>query len=884
EEAAPPAGLDTLDGVRRWLAAEVAARVGVAAADIDPAQPISHYPLDSLNAMELMHAIEARLGVTVSMETFFEGLSLTELATGVLARAAGTAASAARVQGAEGAAASPAPVAGHEVGEHRLSRGQQSLWFLHALDPGSAAYNVPNAVRIRGELDAAALLRSIQTLVDRHAALRTTFKTSRGEPVQLVHPRMDLEFVSLDAQGWSDARLGEHLARETHRPFDLEKGPLVRVSLFTRSAQEHVLHLTMHHIVTDFWSLGVLIDELAILYPAYTAGESRELPRAPLHYTDYVRWQEEMLAGADGERLWGYWKERLAGELPVLDLTTDRPRPLVQTYGGENHPFRLSRELTARVKEIAREREATPFIALLAAFQALLQRHTRQDDLLVGSVTAARTRAGFAKTIGYFVNPLVLRADLAGDPPFEAFLARARRDALGAFEHQEYPFPLLVEKLQPQRDPGRSPLFQVMFVLQKAHLADGQDLTACALGEPGARADVGGLRLEAMPLPQKIAQFDLTLTMGEVEGALVAALDYNTDLFDAATIARMARHFERLLEGVAADPGTPLSELPLVTETEARQLVAAWNDTRVEYRRDATLHRLFEEQAEKSPEAPAMMFGRERISYGELNERANRLAHHLRRLGVGPEALTGICVDRSLDMMVGILGVLKAGGAYLPLDPDYPRERMSYILGDAGAKLLLTQQRLRPLLDSDPPPVQRLEIDADWPAIAARPAGNPPPLATAGNLACVIYTSGSTGLPKGVLLDHRNVVNLVSSFLRSYEPGPEDRILPLTSIAYASFVGEIFPLLCAGGAVVLPDKHELLDVTALVGLIARHGVSMVSTVPSMMANLNALRGELPRLRLILVGGEALSAGDVDQLIDSVRIVNGYGLTETTICS
>src|SRR5882724_6034021 len=497
---------DTPEGLRRWLAVQVAARAGMTAEEIDLSQPLGHYPLDSLAAMELMHAVESRLGVVLSMESFFAGGSLAELADAILARTGG---------------AAPTLVAGEAVGDHPLSRGQQSLWFLHALDPAGAAYNVASAVRVRGELDVAALQLAIATLVERHAALRTTFPTSRGEPVQRVHPAGEPHpavpvLTEIDAQGWSDHRLADFLAAQGRRPFDLENGPLVRIVLLTRAALEHVLLLSLHHVVTDFWSLGLLLGDLALLYPALKAGERIELPGAGLRYTDYVRWQEEMLAAPAGERLWEHWRSRLGGELPVLDLHTDRPRPRVQTFEGAAVQLHLSRHLSARMKEVGREREATPFVTLLAAFQVLLHRYTRQEDLLVGTVTAARTRAGFARTLGYFVNPLVLRADLSGDPSFAAFLARAKADALGAFEHQDYPFPLLVERLEPQRDPGRSPLFQVMFALQKAELSDGQELTACALGEPGAYADVGGLRLEMVPLPQRIAQFDLTLSLGEV--------------------------------------------------------------------------------------------------------------------------------------------------------------------------------------------------------------------------------------------------------------------------------------------------------------------------------------------------------------------------------
>jgi amino acid adenylation domain-containing protein len=887
EAPAVPEDLDRPEGVRRWLAAEVAVRAGMTAEEIDLDRPLDHYPLDSLAAMELIHVVESRLGVVLSMERFFAGGSLAELADAILERASIS-------------ADSTVPGAGEmdPVGDHPLSRGQLSLWFLHALDPEGAAYNVTSAVRVRGELDVTALQASIAALVARHPVLRSTFPTSRGEPVQRVHPPGEPAFTpalaETDAQGWSDHRLADFLAAEGRRPFDLERGPLMRVVLLTRSALEHVLLLSMHHIITDFWSLGLLLDDLSLLYPALKNGHRATMPSPGLAYTDYVRWQEEMLQGERGEQLWGYWRARLAGELPALDLHTDRPRPRVQTYEGAAVQLHLPPHLSARVKAMGREREATPFVTLLAAFETLLYRYTRQEDLLVGSVTAARTRAGFARTLGYCVNPLVLRADFgagdtldagdAGDPDFATILGRTRADALGAFEHQDFPFPLLVERLQPERDPGRSPLFQVMFVLQKAQLADGQELTACALGEPGAYANVGGLRLEIVPLEQRIAQFDLTLTMGEVGEAFVASFDYNVLLFDAATVARWARHFERLLAGIADHPAAQVSALSLMTPEEERQLTVVWNDTGIEFRHEATLADLLAEQAARTPDATALMFGGEQLTYAELDRRSNRLARRLCALGVLPESRVAVCLERSPALMVGLIGVLKAGGAYLPIDPETPRGRVAALLDSAGVELVVTEERLRPLAEAAGPGTTVLTLDTGWLEISRESDLPLVQTAVATNLACVIYTSGSTGVPKGVLLTHRNLVNLVASFLDSYKPEPADRILPLTALGFASFVGEIFPLLCAGGTLVLPNRAELLDVAALVDLIGRHHVSMVSTVPSMMASLNALHGRLPKLRLILVGGEALSAGDVDQLLGSARIVNGYGLTETSVCS
>jgi amino acid adenylation domain-containing protein len=895
-----------------WLAEELARAAGVPPAKIDLRRPIASYGLDSLAAIELMHAIESRLGVSVAMETLFSEMTVADLAASLQREP---------VEPAGTIAAD----AGPDAGDFLLSRAQLSLWFLHALEPDSPAYHVPNAVRVRGELDVAGLLGAFRVLADRHAALRTTFVTVDGEPRQRVAVAAaagsSLETATHDAASWSEDELFAHLAAESVRPFDLERGPLVRLGLYRLAADHHVLMLCLHHVITDFWSLGVMLDELALLYAAHREGRSPQLPPPPPAYAELARRQEQDLAGAPGEALWDYWRERLAGDLPILDLPCDRPRPRILGTAGGAHRRALAAPLADGVRQQARLAGATPFVVLLAGFEALLHRYSGQPDLLVGTVTAARTRAAFARTLGYFVNPLVLRADLAGDPGFAQLVERARHDALGAFDHQEYPFPLLVERLHPPREANRSPLFQVMFVVQKAQLHDGQDLTGFALGEAGSRVDLGALALETIPLPQRIAQFDLTLTMGEVGGRWIAAFDYNRDLFDAATIERLAGHCERLLAAALQDPGRPVSELPLLDAAEAGQLIEGGNDTAVPYRRDATLAELIAEQAAATPEAVAMVFAGRELTYAELARRAGRLARCLRRLGVGPEVLVGVCVERSFDVLIGALGVLEAGGAYLPIDPEYPRDRIAHLLAGAGASLVLTHDELRPLLA---PPAAPPAGTADGRSAADRPAGAPLPAhgprllcldtdedviaaaaaaadhsaaaghpavaasrPAAGNLACAIYTSGSTGLPKGVLLEHRNLVNMVASFARSYQPLPGDCILPLTSIAYASFAGEVLPLLCAGGTVVLPQKHELLDVAALVSLIARHRVSMVSTVPSMLASLDAVGDRLPHLRLLLVGGEALAAADVAGLLaraGAPRIVNGYGLTETSICS
>ncbi len=681
--ASPPDERQTL--LERYLQAQVARALRVAPVSVALARPINAFGLDSLMAIELQHAVESDLGVAVPMVSFLQDQSIAGLATEILDRLAEPDSAADAML-----SRSPAPAA-----EHPLSAGQRALWFLQQLAPQSAAYNLMSAARIRGELDVAALERAFQRLAERHAALRTTFAAPEGEPVQQIHQHAAIGFEAEDAADLAIARLDEHLVQLAHRPFDLERGPLLRVHLFRRAAAEHVLLLVVHHSIADLWSLAVLTSELNTLYSAEQTGRPAALAPISLHYADYVRWQAQTLAGPDGERLYAYWRGQLAGAPLALDLPTDRMRPAVQTYRGAAHPFRLDAVLAGRLNALAQESGATLYMTLLAAFQVLLYRVTGQNDLLVGSPTTGRSRAEFAGLVGYFVNLVVLRTSLAGNPTFAALLAQVRQTVLAAFAHQEYPFALLVERLQPERDLSRSPIFQVVFALQKAPVLEGAALPAFALGESGAQMQLGDLTVESLALEQRIAQFDLALLMAETADGLAGTLQYNADLFDAATIARMAGHFETLLAAIATDPALPVSRLPVITQVERHQLLVEWNDSLTEYPRESCFHELFEAQAARTPAAIAVVCEGQQISYGELNERANQLAHHLRSLGVGPDVLVALCMERSLEVIVGIVGILKAGGAYVPLDPNYPAERLQYMLADSRAAVVLTSQEQR---------------------------------------------------------------------------------------------------------------------------------------------------------------------------------------------
>ena len=758
-----------------------------------------------------------------------------------------------------------------------LSYGQKALWFLHQFEPQNVAYNISSAMRVLTPLDIPALRRSFRRLVDRHASLRTTFSTLDDEPRQRVHTHLELCFQEVDAAGWSDAELHDFLVEEARRPFDLELGPLFRVSVVSRSSSEHVLLMVFHHIITDLWSLVVLTRELGVLYPAERSGSPASLPTIELQYTDYVLWQAELLRGPEGENNWSYWKQQLAGELPVLDLQTDHPRPPAQTFRGASQAIKLSGDLTRALKTLGQDQGATLYMVLLAAYEILLHHYTGQKDILIGSPMSGRSNSEVAGIIGYFVNTVVMRADLSNNLPFKTFLGKVRQTVLGAFDHQDYPFALLTERLHPSRDFSRSPVFQTMFVLQKAQSPDQQDVTGFVQGETKAQMNIGGLLVEFMPVYKGTSQFDLRLTVAEVEGGLSASFNFNPDLFDAGTITSMLDHYRVLLESIVADPEQRIFHLPILNEHERKQLLVQWNKTVAWYPRESCIQQLFEAQVEKTPDALALVFEEEALTYRQLNERANQLAHHLQTLGVGPETFVGICVKRSVEMVVGLLGVLKSGGAYVPLDPNSPPERLTFMLRDADIAVLLTQERL--LTNLPPHEARVICLDADWQSIARSSTQTPVNHATATNTAYVIYTSGSTGQPKGVVLEHRSTVALIYWARSVFTDDDLACVLASATINFDCSVFEIYVPLSWGGKIILA-RHAL----ELATLSAAQEITLLNTVPSSMAELLRINGIRDSVRTVNLSGETLSAGVVAQLSQQPhieRIHNGYGPTEDT---
>jgi len=702
-----------------------------------------------------------------------------------------------------------------------LPFAQERLWFLDQLEPGNAAYNISAAYHIRGLLSVAALEQSLNEIVRRHEVLRTTFVMEDGQPVQVIAPALSLTLSVVDSRKLPETKREAEVQRlaveEALRPFDLARGPLLRATLLWLGDEDHVLFLMMHHIVSDGWSIGIFNRELSVLYEAFSAGKPSLLPELPIQYADFAHWQRRWLQGEVLETPLAYWKQQLDGGLPVLELPTDQPRPAVQTFRGAVQSFVLSSDLTERLQALNRQEDVTLFTTLLAAFKTLLYRYTGQEDIIVGSPVANRSRVETEGLIGFFVNTLVLRTDLSGKPTFQELLGRVREVTLEAHAHHDLPFEKLVEELQPERDLSRNPLFQVMFAFQSA---------------PAEALALRGLAVTPLEVESKAAQFDLTLSTEETRQGLKGVVEYNTGLFDGATIERMIGHFKVLLEGIVADAGQRLSELLLLTEAERHQLLVAWNDTRVEYPQDKCIHQLFEEQVERTPGAVAVVVEEEQLTYGELDRRANQVAHYLRKLGVGPETLVRICVERSLEMVVGLLGILKAGGAYVPLDPAYPQERLTFMLKDTQTAVLLTQQRLVGGL-----PEHRARVvclDADWKTIGEESEENLGAKVTDRNLAYVIYTSGSTGRPKGVMNTHRGIRNRLLWMQDAYRLAESDRVLQKTPFSFDVSVWEFFWPLLTGACLVMarPEGHK--DSTYLVLLIAEEKITTMHLVPPML--------------------------------------------------
>jgi len=753
------------------------------------------------------------------------------------------------------------------------SFAQARMWLLDRLEPGNPAYNIARAIRVRGSLSTDALRKSLEAIVGRHESLRTIFAEIEEEPVQVLTAARSMELPTVDLSNLTEPEREScalRLARdEAQRPFDLTSGPLLRAKLLRLSADDYILLLVMHHIITDAWSMSVFFQEIGQLYEAFALGHPSPLSDPPIQYGDFVRWQRESVTGEVLEQRLDYWRRQLAGIDPVLELPADRTRPAVRTPAGATQRVVFSSTLRDRLKALGREANATLFMTLLAAFQVLLWRYTDRSDLVIGSPTAGRSEVELEHLIGFFVNTVVIRTDLSGNPTFRELLGRVREVALEAYAHQDVPFERVIETLRVPRSLSYPPLFQVMFILQNA---------------PRQSFELAGLTLEELEFDSGTAKFDLTVEMAETDEGLSCGFEYSTDLLEQATVARMLGHFRVLLEGIVADPERRLSDLPLMDATEQQRLVVEWNDTAADYPRDRCIHELFEAQVERTPAAVALTCKDRSVTYRELNARANRLARYLRRRGVRRGMLVGICAERSIEAVEGLLGILKAGCAYVPMDPKYPPERLAFMMEDSRVPMLLTLERL---IERVPRGISEVIcLDADWDSISRESDANPDSGVTAQDLAFVIYTSGSTGRPKGVLTSHRACVNRFAWMWNEWRFAPEEVCCQRTALSFVDSVWEIFGPMLQGIRNVIIVDEELEDPERMVQILAANRVTRIVLVPSILRHLldtvPDLRHLVPELKLWVTSGEPITpelAWRFEESFPAATLVNLFGSSE-----
>ena len=752
-----------------------------------------------------------------------------------------------------------------------LSFAQQRLWFLDQFQPGSPLYNVSAAMQLKGHLNIAVLQLTFNEIVRRHEILRTTFKTLKGQPVQVISPTLTLSLPVVDLRNipanYRSAKVQQLATEELQQPFNLSTGSLLRTTVLQLDDDEHILLVTLHHIISDGWCRGVFIRELATLYEAFSQGKPSPLPELPIQYADFAIWQRQWLQGEKLASQLQYWKQQLDNSPALLNLPSDRPRPPVQTFRGARQSLSISQSLTEAIKTLSQQEAVTPFITLITIFHVLLHRYTGQHDIPIGLPISNRNWVEVEDLIGFFANTLVLRIRSSKHLTFRQLLSQVRHLALDAYAHQDLPFEKLVEELKLERNLSYNPLFQVLFAFQ---------------GVPLTKVELPNLTLQPFWVDGKTSRFDLTLNLSESSEGWSGIFEYNTDIFDRATIVRMIGHFQTLLENVVSNPDQQLTEVSLIGETERHQLLVEWNETEVAYPQQQCIHQLFEQQAERTPDAIAVVFEDQQLTYQELNHRANQLSHFLQALGVRPETLVGICLERSLEMVIALLGVLKAGGAYVPLDPSYPSTRTTFILKDAQVSILLTQSAL---LDALPPLPHTLCLDTHWSTIAACCCTNPGVVVPPEQGSYVIYTSGSTGQPKGVSIPHCALTNFLHSMAQCPGLSSADRLLSVTTIAFDIAALELYLPLISGARLGVVSRHVAWDGVQLSRVMDEFETTTLQATPATWQLLLATGWVGNSSVRVFCGGEALSPELAHQLLEkSAAVWNLYGPTETTIWS
>lgn len=872
DKTATPDGEDQRDtrDVELWLATEIAEKLKLDLRVIEFEQPVSRYGLDSLAALEIVYRVETTFAVRLSVSNLLDGSTISALAAEIKRQSETTANT-----------ASERTEDSKPSDEIPLAHGQRALWFLSQLATENSVYNNFAAATIRGNLNVTALQHSFQALVDRHELLRSTITATDGNPFLRIHPQMKISFTVKD--DLPEPALTEEVERQANLRFDLEHGPLLRVCLFSRSPNEWILLLAVHHIISDFWSFGVLFKEFQVLYEAFVSERTAKLPLLSFSYRDFVEREKNLLKGPAGQRLEDWWKQQLAGELSRVELVADHPRPATNSHRGCSVVRTIDAPFTERLKAFALQQEVTLHVLLVTVFQVLLHRYSGQEDLLIGAPVSGRTSPDYASVFGYFVRTLVLRAHAGGTQSFRQFLQSVRQTVLRAYEHQEYPFSLLVEQLHLERDASRSPVFDYMFVFEKARAHDEEKLSLFALGVPGVSLRIGELEFESLAVEQPVP-VDLVLMAAEVDGKLFFSWRYNADLFAAETVEVLSSQFEVLLDSILDHPDQQLSKLSLISKSEHERLFCDWNDTHAPFPEHECVHTLFRKQASATPDAVAFIDQQGRITYRELDEQSDKVALHLQTLGVGQDTAVAICLERSIAMTVGVLGILKSGAAYLSLDPDYPADRLSFMLKDSGAAVVLTGEAF-----VDRIPVSDCEVVFLNSVLAGSSVtGQVVERAHPESSAYVIYTSGSSGQPKGVVGTHRGAVNRFAWSWREYSFAAGEVCCQKTSLNFLDSLWEIFGPLLQGIPVVIIPTDVVMDPAKLIDLLAEQEVSRIVLVPSLLrVMLDSgvdLQTRIPKLRVWVVSGEALPPDLVQRFYSATPqsvLINLYGASEVS---
>ncbi|WP_456407429.1 amino acid adenylation domain-containing protein [Caldithrix abyssi] len=812
----------------------------------------------SLLATQLVSRIRDAFDVEIPLKEIFAFPTVRQLSMRLQAYKAG-----------EGQLQAPPIEKADRSGKLPLSFAQQRLWFLDQLQPGSSFYNIPGAVRLIGDLNVEALEKSLSEVVRRHETLRTTFDDENGKPFLVIHEAQPVKLPVTDLSGLPEEEQKQQLKKltleENRKPFDLKSGPLFRTQLIKLNEKEHVILLTMHHIISDGWSMGIFMQEIAAFYKHIVEGKEARLPELEIQYVDYAVWQQNWLKGETLQKELDFWKQTLGMDPPVLELPTDFPRPAVQTFNGKTISVKVDPQLSQKIKELSRENNVTVFMTLLAAFQSLLHRYSRQDEILVGSPIANRNRSETEKLIGFFVNNIVIKGDFSERLEFSELLQQIRENTLNAYAHQDVPFEQIVDALVTKREMSHSPLFQVMFVMQNL---------------PEARFELPGLTMRSAEEEAGSAKFDLSLIVTEADDHFNFDFEFNTDLFKESTIRRMQQHLLNFLRAVTEDSDQPIDLINYLSEEELKPLLHDWNQTATPFDRHLCAHQKFEQWAQEQPQLLAVEHNGQTLSYEELNRKANKLAHYLRTLNIKPDDRVGICLERSLEMIVGIMAALKAGAAFLPLDPAYPDERLQYMIHDSQLKIVLTQQPLQERLQNFG--AQTLALDSQWAQIEPQPEENLPNITTPLNLAYVIYTSGSTGKPKGTLLPHRGLLNLANEQRKAFNITAQSRVLQFSSLSFDASVWETVMALLNGAALILVDRQILASGDLLVQKMKEKGVTTVTLPPSVLAVFP--HEPLPALKTIITAGEKCPQELVKIWGVGRQFVNAYGPTETTVCA